>query len=53
MSSNLPLIHRSRRVLPFFINFLCMAERGVNIPPQKIYANSKGGLLSEGGHDVE
>ena len=53
MSSNLPLIHWSCRVLLFFINFLCMAEGGINIPPQKIYANSKGGLLIEGGHDVE
>ena len=46
MSSNLPLVHRSRRVLPY--------GRGgrkleINIPPQQIYANSKGGLIIEGG----
>ena len=48
MSSNLPLVCRSCKVLP------CMAEGGrkleINIPPQQIYANSKGeGLIIEGG----
>ena len=43
MSSNLPLVHRSRR------------GRGghkleINIPPQQIHANRKGGgLINEGG----
>ena len=42
MSSNLPLVHRSRR------------GRGgrkleINIPPQQIHANSKGGLINKGG----
>ena len=49
MSSNLPLIRRRRRVLPLS----CMAEGGrkleINIPPQQIDANSKGGLIIEGG----
>ena len=43
MSSNLPVIHRSRR-----------GRRGckleINIPQQQIHANSKGaGLINEGG----
>ena len=42
MSSNLPLVRRSRR------------DRGgckleINIPQQQIHANSKGGLINEGG----
>ena len=53
MSSNLPLIRRGRTVLPFLLNFPCMADGGgkleINIPPQQIYANSKGGLIIEGG----
>ena len=54
MSSNLPLIHRSYRVLPFVINFPAMYGQGghkleINISPQQIYANSKGGLMIEGG----
>ena len=28
MSSNLPLVRRSHRVLPFLLNFSCMAEGG-------------------------
>ena len=47
MSSNLPLVHRSRRVLPFFIKFSIYGRGGhkleINIPPQQIDANSKGG----------
>ena len=45
MSSNLPLVHRSRRVLPW--------SRGlkleINIPSQRIRAKWKGGLINEGG----
>ena len=42
MSSNLPLVHRS-----------CRGQGGrkleINIPQQQIHANSKGGLINEGG----
>ena len=42
MSSNLPLVRQSRR-----------GRRGreleINTPPQQIHANSKGGLINEGG----
>ena len=55
MSSNLPLVHQSRRVLSFLLNFPCIWPRGgggckldINIPPQQIYANSKG----EGGEGL-
>ena len=50
MSYNLPLIRRSPRVLPFLLNFPCMAEGGI-----KLYLRSKftqivrGGLIIEGG----
>ena len=57
VSSNLPLVRLSHRVLPFLLNFPCMAEGGckleINIPPQQIYANSKGGLIIKGGVNVE
>ena len=49
MSSNLPLVHLSHRVLPFLLNFRCMAEGDTNIPLQQIYANSKEVLIIEGG----
>ena len=52
VSSNLPLIRRSRKVLPFLLNFqVCEGGRKleVNIPPQQIYIKSKGGLIIEGG----
>ena len=54
MSSNLPLIRRSRRVLLLILINFSMYGRGghkleINIPPQQIYANSKGGLIIEGG----
>ena len=49
MSSNLPLVRQSRRVLPFLLSFSCMGEGGKNIPPQQIFANSKWGLIIEGG----
>ena len=47
MSSNLPLVRQSHRVLPL-LNFPCMGEGGINIPPQQIFANSKGELIIEG-----
>ena len=45
MSSNLPLVRRSRRVLPFLFSMYGRGGRKwkINIPPQQIYANSKGG----------
>ena len=52
MSSNLPLVRWSCRVLPF-LKFSKYGRGGrkleINIPPQQIYANSKGGLIIEGG----
>ena len=59
MSSNLPLVRRSCRVLPFLLNFLCMAkgcklEINIHVPSQQIYANSKGGgLIIERGQNVK
>ena len=54
MSSNLPLIRQSRRVL---LNIPCMADGGnkveINIPPQQIYANSKGGAYNRRGRNVQ
>ena len=52
MSSNIPFTRQSRRILPFLLNFSGMVgEEGgkgrkleINIPPQQIYAKSKGGL---------
>ena len=56
MSSNLPLVHQSRRVLPFLlciIKFSMYGQGGhkleINIPPQQIFANSKGGGGGGGG----
>ena len=53
MSSNLPLVRRSRRVVPFLLYFPCMAEGGrkleINIPSQQIHPKRKGGLVIEGG----
>ena len=53
MSSNIPLIRRSRRVLPFLLNFSMYGGGGrkleINIPLQQIYANSKGELIIKGG----
>ena len=52
MSSNFPLIRRSHRILPFLS---CMVAGGggrkleINIPPQQIYGNNKGGLIIKGG----
>ena len=47
VSSNLPLICRSHRVLPFLLMY---GRRGRKfIPLQQIYANSKGRLIIEGG----
>ena len=50
--SNLPLVRRSCRVLPF--PPISMYGRGgctleINLPLQQIYANSNGGLRNEGG----
>ena len=62
MNSSLPLVHRSHRVLPFFLNFPCMAEGGwgsggpkleINIPSQQIYAISKGGAYNRRRRNVE
>ena len=53
MSSNLPLVRWSRRVLLFLLNFPCMAKRGINW--RHIYLCSKfiqivrGQLIIEGG----
>ena len=51
MSSNLPLVRRSRRVLPFLlciIKFSMYGQGGlkleINIPPQQILQIVRGGL---------
>ena len=45
MSSNLPLIRRSRRVLPWSGGL----KLEINIPSQRIRAKWKGGHLNKGG----
>ena len=45
MSSNLPLVRRSRRVLPWSGGL----KLEINIPSQRIRAKWKGGLINEGG----
>ena len=45
MSSNLPLVRRSRRVLPWSGGL----KFEINIPSQRIRAKWKGGLINEGG----
>ena len=45
MSSNLPLVRRSRRVLPWSGGL----KLEINIPSQRIGAKWKGGLINEGG----
>ena len=48
MSSNLPLVRWSHRVLPFLLKFSMYGRGGrkleINIPPAKSYENSNGGL---------
>ena len=57
MSSNLPLVHRSHRVLPFFIKFSIYGRGGrkleTKILPQQIDANSNGGAYNQMGRNVE
>ena len=43
MSSNLPLICRSCRVLPFLLNWPRGHKLEINIPPQQIFTNSERG----------
>ena len=52
MSSNLPLVRRSRKVLPYDREG---HKLEINIPRQQIYANSKGGggAYNQRGHNVE
>ena len=45
MSSNLPLVRRSRRVLPWSGGL----KLEIKIPSQQIRAKWKGGLINEGG----
>ena len=45
MSSNLPLVRRSRRALPWSGGL----KLEINIPSQRIRAKWKGGLINEGG----
>ena len=45
MSSNLPLVRRSRIVLPWSGGL----KLEINIPSQRIRAKWKGGLINEGG----
>ena len=45
MSCNLPLVRRSRRVLPWSGGL----KLEINIPSQRIRAKWKGGLINEGG----
>ena len=56
MSSNLPLVCQSRRVLPFLLYIIKFSMYGqgghkleINTPPQQIFANSKWGLIIERG----
>ena len=52
LSSNLPLVHRSRRILPWCIYTLSDGgglKLEINIPLQRICAKWKGGLINEGG----
>ena len=56
MSSNLPLVCRSRRVLPFLFSMYGRGGRKwkINLPQRQIYANSKGGGAYKGrGRNVE
>ena len=46
MISNLPLVRRSRRVLPWSGGGLKLE---INIPLQQIRVKRKGGLINEGG----
>ena len=50
MSSNLPLVRQSCRVLPFL--FFIYGQGGhkleINTPPQQIFPNSKGRLIIKG-----
>ena len=46
MSSNLPLVRQSHGVLPWSGGGLKLE---INIPPQRIRAKQKGGLINEGG----
>ena len=48
VSSNLPLVHRSHRVLPL-LKFQVWGEGEINIHPQQIYAKSKRELIIKGG----
>ena len=47
MSSNLPLVCLSHRVLPFLLCITGIKFSMYGIPPQQIFANSK--LIIEGG----
>ena len=47
MSSNLPLVRRSRRVLPWSGGL--KLEINIHIPLQRIRAKWKGGLINKGG----
>ena len=49
MSSNLPLVCRSNRVLKFSMYGRGGHKLEINIPLQQNFANSKGGLIIEGG----
>ena len=58
MSSNLPLVRRSCRVLPFLLDFPCgrgghKLEINIRVPPKQIYAKSKGGAYNRRGRNVE
>ena len=49
MSSNLPVVRRSRRVLPWSGGGGGGLKLEINIPSQRIRAKWKGGLINEGG----
>ena len=49
MSSNLPVVRRSRRVLPWLGGGGGGLKLEINIPSQRIRAKWKGGLINEGG----
>ena len=52
MSSNLPLVRQIRRVLLFLLYGQGGHKLEINIPPQQIYANSKGGVYNRRGRNV-
>ena len=49
VSSNHPFVHQSHRVIKFSMYGQGGRKLEINVPLQQIYANSKGGVIIEGG----